>query len=307
MELTPIKQSLEQEKNNFFAVMNEFIDGFNYEQKQFYGRPRIKINDILKCLLSMSYNGGSYRRTQSDIQNMYHNGFISSTPKRSTLCKYMLDPKIKEILERLIVLSARSFIDVEDTVLVDSTWYGNFLPMSGRHKRNVNTMRSYFPLDKTHKLHVMCFLQSQVIICAKPTIGTVHDSKPFKEMLSETLDNGFKVKRLLADKGYSGKDNMALCEELGIEEVFIDFKKNASLKNPKSFLWKKQLKLYKEHPEIWHEAYRFRVKIEALFSLMKRKGKNYLRCQKSTSRDNEVLLKALWHNLTMISKFMDSL
>ena len=239
MKLQPIKQSLENEKNNFFAIMNEFIDGINYEEEQLYGRPRIKTNDILKSLLTMSYNGGSYRRSQSDIQNMFYNGFISFAPKRSTLCKYMLDPKIKEILERLIVLSARTFIDVEDTILIDSTWFGNFIRLSGANKRHTSLIK--LPnMTKTTKLHVVCFLKTQIIICAKTSIGTVHDSKKFEEMLREILDNGFKVKRLLADRGYTGKGNMALCEELGIEEVFIDFKKNATERRDKSFHWKKR-------------------------------------------------------------------
>ena len=76
---------------------------------------------------------------------------------------------------------------------------------------------------------------------------------------------------------------------------------------PKSNLWRQRLRFYMEEPEAWKETYRMRVLIENLFSTIKRKNMNYLRCRKENSQDVEMLLKALWHNITIIGKFMDSL
>ncbi len=309
MEIQQNPYHLETEKQDLTIILNEFIDSIDFEQKQLCGRPRTDFRDILKCLLITSYYGFSYRRANSDIAEMFYKGYIKSIPKRSTLCKYMLDPETKAILLRLIPLSARTFIDMEDMVIIDSTWFGYRFPISPLHKNN-NKILKYndkSPLDKTRKLHILCFLKSQIIICARVSAGSEHDSKFFKEMLKEAIDNGFKIKCLLGDAGYTGRENYALCEEYGIKDVFINFKKNSTEKRPKSNLWKPKLKLYREHPEIWHEKYRFRVIVENLFSLMKRKGKNYIRCRKSNSQDVELLLKALWHNLTIISKFMDNL
>ncbi len=305
--LQSISNPLETEKSDFVAVLNEFIDNIDFEQEYFCGRPGIDLRDILKCLLVMSYYGMSYRRSLSDMQDMFQKGFISFAPKRSTIAKYMLDKEIKEILKVLIPLSARTFMDIEDTILVDSSWWGKSLPLSGRHKRHVNSKRSYFPLDRTRKLHVMCFLKTQIIACVRVSAGTINDHSFFDEMIKEVIDNGFNVKRLIGDAGYSGKRHTALLEDLNIKEVFIDFKKNATFKKPRSFLWKERLKLYRENPEVWHESYRFRVIIENLFSSMKRKGKNYIRCRKPDSQDVELLLKAMVHNLIIIAKFVDSL
>ena len=308
MQLIQTKQHLENEKTNFLIIMNEFIDNMNLEDNQFQGRPRTNFKDILKSLLVMSFHGMSYRRANSDIEKMFYDGFIRSIPKRSTLCKYMLEVETAKILERLISLSARTFLDVEDTVLIDSTWFGNFMPLSGRHKRKVGKVWDYrHPLDKTRKLHVMCFLKSQVIICARASSGKDHDSPFLKEMLNDVIKQGFKIKTFLGDAGYVSKNHMALFESYGIKNVFIDFKKNSTIKYPKSFLWKERFNLYKNQPDVWHETYRFRVMVENLFSSMKRKGKNYIRCRDPNSRDAEVLLKALWHNFTIIAKFMDSL
>ncbi len=308
MELQANKHHLENEKNNFLITMNEFINGINFEQEQFQGRPRANLKTILKCLLVMSYCGLSYRRSHSDIVNLYQQGLIESIPKKATIGKYMLDEEIKKILQDLIPFSARTFMDVEDTLLVDSTWFHKFIKLSGSNKRKLAKGTAKLPpLSKTRKLHVMCFLKSQMIISVRASIGTAHDNNFFREMLQEVLDNGFKIKRILGDSAYLDKKNMILCEENNIKDVFIDFRSNVRYRRGGSGLWKERLKIYKENPELWHENYRFRVKIEGLFSTMKRKGNNYIRSRKDNSQDVELLLKALWHNLTIISKFIGSL
>ena len=117
------------------------------------------------------------------------------------------------------------------------------------------------------------------------------------------VKNGFSIKTLLADKGYTSKESYLICKELGIFNVFIDFRSNATGKRSKSDIWKEKFKLYKENKEVWNETYRFRVLVEGVFSAMKRKNLNYLRSKKETAMDVEVLLKALVYNLTIIGKY----
>ncbi len=125
----------------------------------------------------------------------------------------------------------------------------------------------------------------------------------FEEFVRTILKNGFQIKTLLADAGYSSKDSYALCRELEIMNVFIDFRKNATTKRAKSDLWREKVRLWKEQKEVWHETYRFRVIVEGVFSAMKKKSLNYLRSRKETAMDVEVLLKALVYNLTIIGKY----
>jgi len=105
------------------------------------------------------------------------------------------------------------------------------------------------------------------------------------------------------DKGDNSKKNYALCKELGISEVFIDFKSNNEIRRAKSDLWREKLRLYKEHKDIWNQTYRFRVIVEGVFSAMKRKNVTYLRSKKEVAQDVEVLLKVLVYNLTIIGKY----
>ena len=299
-KLTPKKNHLESEKKDLFTTLCNFIEPLNFDQLRIMGRPKTNFKDIIKSLLVRSYNSMSYRRTKSDLEKMFEEGLLKSIPPRSTLNDYSNKEEVKEIIEKLIQLSALFFIDNEDTVILDSTWFGQRMYTGGFRK--VHDKRSG-ALHKVRKLHVACLKNSKIIACAKATKGTKHDS-PFLEELTKTVvKNGFSIKTLIADAGYTSKENYVICRDLGIFEVFIDFRSNVTGKKPKSDIWREKFKLYKENKEVWKETYRFRVLVEGIFSAMKRKNLNYLRSKKETAMDVEVLLKALVYNLTIIGKY----
>ncbi len=292
--------TLEREKERFIKNLCNFIEPLNFEQLQIMGRPKANFKDIIKSLLTMSYHGMSYRRAQSDLNKMFEEGLLKSIPPRSTLNDYSNKEEVIKIIEKLIQLSALFFVDNENTVILDSTWFGQRMYTGGFRKVHDKKSAS---LGKVRKLHVACLKNSKVIAYAKATKGTKHDSPFFEELVRAVVKNGFSIKTLLADKGYTSKESYVLCKELGIFNVFIDFRSNATGKRSKSDLWKEKLKLYKENKEVWNETYRFRVLVEGIFSAMKKKHLNYLRSRKETAMDVEVLLKALVYNLTIIGKY----
>lgn len=298
--LKPNPKSLEEEKRRFIETSCSIIDSMDFEGNQCNGRPRFYLKDILKSLVVMSYNGMSYRRTESDLFDLKEKGLLTNIPKRSTLNKYMMLESTKKIVEKLIQALSLFFIDNEDTIILDSTWLASRM-YSGGHRKVYD--RESTPLQRVRKVHIACLKNSRVITCAKATIGTVHDNVMFKELVLTTVKNGFHIRNLLADAGYTSKDNYAFCKTLNITNVFIDFRKNASSYRSKSDVWRKQLRLFKKNPEIWHESYRFRVVIEQIFSSSKRKLINYLRARKGDSQDCELLLKCLVYNFMIVCKF----
>jgi hypothetical protein len=298
--LQPNKLTLEHEKERFITNLCDFIEPLNFEQLQLMGRPKANFKDILKALCLMSYNGMSYRRTQTDLRWMQEQELINYVPPRSTLNDYSNNENTKNLIEKLIQVSALFFQENEDTTILDSTWFGERM-YSGGYRKVYDKKNA--PLGKVRKLHIACLKNSKIIACAFATKGTRHDSPVFTDLVYKIKENGFQIKTLLADAGYSGKNNYALCKELGILNVFIDFKSNATLSRAKSDIWREKLKLYKEQKEIWNQSYRFRVTVEGIFSVMKKKHLNYLRSKKETAMDVEVLLKALVYNLTIIGKY----
>ena len=303
------KNHLETEKIDFLKILYLFIKNVSFEEfegVQFYGRPKANLEDIIKCLLIMNYHSWSYRRSFSDLELLKEQGILENIPKRATLNKYMNEPIMIKILEKLIEVSSLSFVDVEDTLILDSTQFFDKIIVGGTkyktyHGRNFKIP----PLTKTRKLHISAFKNSKIIACAKTSIGTLHDHNLSKELIETPIKNGFRVKTLLADSAYNSKDNFCLCQDYGIK-AFLDFKKNAVIGRGHSNLRREQFKLYFEHKEIWHEEYRFRVIVEMIFGSIKKKGKSYLRSRNEISKDNEMLLKALWYNLCIIGKHVDN-
>jgi len=292
--------TLEKEKERFITNLCDFIEPLNFEQLQVMGRPKANFKDIIKALCIISFNGMSYRRTQSDLKWMFEQELIKTIPPRSTLNDYSNDKNTIKLIERLIQVSALFFNDNEDTIILDSTWFAQKM-YHGGYKKVYD--KKHAPLDYVRKLHIACLKNSRIISYAKASRGTEHDSPHFEDAIRTVCKNGFHIKTLLADAGYSGKNNYALCKELGIMNVFIDFKSNATLRRAKSDIWREKLRLYKEQKNVWNQTYRFRVIVEGIFSAIKRKNLNYLRSKNETARDVELLLKALVYNLTIIGKY----
>ena len=293
-----VTRHLETERENFPSIMNDLVEMIDINESKTTGRPSLFLKDMIKCLLIKTHNNLSYRRSESDIEMLYRNGLINSMPKRSALNKYMMDNKVKEMLQQLINLSAKFFIDNENTLLIDSTWLSKKMGT-----RNYEAEKGHInPFEKTRKIHVACLKDSRIIACAICTNGNANDSPYFEHLLKNVMDSGFNIKTVLADAGYSSRLNYALCDACGIEEVYIDFKKNASTKNSKGRLWKQKLMMYKNNFDAWHDQYRYRVLIESVFSSIKRKQINYIRNRKDISQDVELLLKILCHNIGIINR-----
>lgn len=298
------RNSLEKEKMNFLKSICFFLDGLELSTEQLNGRPKSDQREILKHLLVMSYNAMSYRRAVSDLQILKSQGFIKTLLSRSTLNYYANSKDTIPLLERLIQISSTFFRDNEDTLVVDSTWFGEKMYVGGCKLVHGSKQG----VTNTRKVHVGILKNSKAICYAKATAGTLHDCPAFSEILIQS-SKLFNFKFCLGDKAYCSKENYILCSDLNIT-AFLDFKKNYKASGGKSLLWKDQFNIWKNHPKTWHESYRYRVVIESVFSVIKKKHNNYLRSRKQNSRDVEMLLKCLVYNLTLVGKhvsgqFMD--
>ena len=156
----------------------------------------------------------------------------------------------------------------------------------------------------TRKIHVGILKNSKIICFAKATRGVAHDSPIFKEILT-TSSELFNLKYCLGDKGYCSKESHILCAERGIT-AFLDFRVNCRSKGGGSGMWKQQIDIWKNKPEVWKESYRFRVVIEGIFSVIKKKHNSYLRSRNQVSRDVEMLLKCLVYNFSVLGNLLSS-
>lgn len=288
---------LNEEKEGFLEEMCKFLSSIDFGDIQTNGRPKVDLREVIKQLLIMSYNSMSYRRSISDLNILKNQGYIEKILSKSTVNDYSNKEEIVKTLQRLIQISALYFKDEEDTLIVDSTWFGEKMYVGGA--KNVHENKQ--GLINTRKIHIGCLKSSKIICYAKPTKGTAHDNPIFTEIVSNTAKI-FNISYCLGDKGYLSRKNYLLCQNLEIE-AYLDFKKNSRFKGGGSRIWKDQIKLWKNKPEVWKESYRYRVLIESLFSVIKKKFGSYLRSRNNTSKDVEMLLKCLVYNFTVIARF----
>ena len=190
IRLKPNKNSLGEEKKKFIEIMCWFVDSLNLEFLQVNGRPRVNIKEVIISLLVMSYHSSSYRRAESDLEDLKEKGVLNNIPKRSTLNDYANDINIFRLIEKLIQLSSKFFLDNEDTLIIDSTWFG--LRMYSGGYRKVYDKKST-SLEKCRKLHIAVAKNSKIITCAKATFGTVHDSPIFRKLVRKSVNIIFKA------------------------------------------------------------------------------------------------------------------
>ncbi len=298
---------LEVEKETFTGTMVSVVDSVDFQEEYKEGRPPISRRDILKALLIMSYHSWSYRRAQTDIRDLYKKELMIKNPNRPSMNRCMNDQKFKNQLQKLIEFTGSYLMENEDTIIFDSTGFSKMLRLSASNmKYSPHRNTRLPPLSKTRKLHVVIGKNSKAIICARTSIGTVHDSQYFKELFNNIIiEQKYPIKIILADSAYNSKEYFDLCEEHKIE-AFFDFKSNHVIGRSGSFLRKRQFNLYHDKPQQWHKTYNARTLIEIVFSAIKRKGKNYLRSRTEVAQDNEMLLKALWYNLCLIAKLKNT-
>ncbi|MBU0962802.1 MAG: transposase [Nanoarchaeota archaeon] len=299
-DLEPNPRALEFEKKNFIEFASAFINSMDFNDEQERGRPRCNLKDVIISLCIMSYNNLSYRRTMSDLMELKSKEIIKQIPKKTSLHKYMNSKYIRSIIEDLIQYTSLFFVDSENTIICDSTWLATRMYTGGY--KTVYCRK--YPLEGSRKLHLSILKNSKVISCAKASEGNAHDSPFFKYLVGTTFKNGFKLSTILADSGYQSVESHKFCGVLGIKNVFIDFRKNVKLTGNKGIVWRKSLRLFREHPKIWKETYRYRVLIESVNSAIKRKQKNYLRMKNETAQDVELLLMALVYNFTIVCKYI---
>jgi transposase len=130
------------------------------------------------------------------------------------------------------------------------------------------------------------------------TPGYYADSPLLKELLKTTAKT-FKIREISADKAYSSRKNLqAVADAGGIP--FIPFKKG-SVGTPRgSIIWSRMNRLYNENQDYFMSHYHKRSNGETVFSMIKLKFGDYLYSKSDAGQVNEILCKALSHNICVL-------
>jgi transposase len=148
------------------------------------------------------------------------------------------------------------------------------------------------------KIHIICGARTNIIASVAVSDGCAADS-PELVPLIKTAAKNFDMKEVSADKAYLSRENLSQIAQLGAIP-YIPFKSN-SLQTPKGYaIWKAMYTYFHTNQVEFMKHYHLRSNVESTFSMMKRNFGSKLRTKNWTAQINEILMKCLCHNLTVL-------
>ena len=232
---------------------------------------------------------------------------LKEPPSQNTLTNWMSDAALEVVLRRMFLETVYLFRAMESVGIMDSTKLSN-----GETVRSlgVEYQRVERPCARWLKCHVIVGLESSAILAYEFSASTAHDSLYYKNLVNSAAEV-FPLKYILADKAYLSEEIVGWSYKVHRIKAVIPIKKK----------WDAETKS-KEYYEIcrqlvdWHdndrkrfdEIYRFRVKVEAVFSVLKRmfhgynwskgrRNKPFGGAEFSQAWRNETLCKLIAYNL----------
>jgi transposase len=239
------------------------------------------------------YTTVSGRRASTDIRACEERGLVEHAPSYNSVFRVIERPDLRPLFKILVEESAAPLKAVERTFAVDGTGF------------STNTYSRWFDhkygeekkVQRWVKAHAMVGTVTNVITSIEVTEGNVHDSPMFAPLVNQTRVNGFDVREVSADKAYLSHENLAAVEAVGAVP-YVPFKSNSG--STGSAAWERMWHYFSLNRDDFLAHYHRRSNVESTFSAMKRKFGGSVRSKLLDAQLNEVLLKCLCFNLSVL-------
>lgn len=265
------------------------------EPAQERGRPRIPLADAVFCAAMKVYSGTSARRAMTDMREYEAKGLILRAPHYNSIFTVFEDPSVTPILKRLVEYSARPLRNVESDFAADSTGFATRV-----YGRWIDAKYGPHPKRKLCgwvKAHIMVGVNTKIITAIEVTAPRVGDATQFMPLLDRTART-FQMREVSADKAYLSNAIVEAVADVGAQP-YIPFRSNCNGRMG-GVLWRKLFSDFTERPDEFYAHYHKRSNVESAFSMIKAKFGGFLRSKTPTAQVNEVLCKALCHNLCVV-------
>jgi transposase/predicted nucleic acid-binding Zn finger protein len=292
-----------QEKRLFQYLLRQLCEGVG-EPAQTNGRPRLPIEDMMFAMAFKVYSTVSARRFMTDLKDAHGKGYLSKLPCYNSVFNYFEDEMLTPHLLMLIEESSLPLRSIEADFAVDSS--GLSTCRFVQWVKAKYTEPSLIEKKDWIKLHLICGVKTNVVTAVEITDRYAHDSPYMKPLVDKTVENGFKLSEVSADKGYLAANNFHSVLRHGAMP-YIPFKSNSVAQSgnyPKSTLWTKMYHFYSYNQERFMQSYHKRSNVETTFHMIKSKFGDSLRSKTKTAQINEALCKVLCHNICCLIQSM---
>ncbi|MGH7633617.1 MAG: transposase, partial [Gemmatimonadaceae bacterium] len=258
------------------------------------GRPPALLADVVYAATMKTYGTMSGRRSTRDIRACAADGLMSKAPAYNTLFRHTERAELAPLLKALVHESAAPLRAVETTFATDSTGF------------STNTYARWFDekyggekkCQRWIKLHAQVGTFTNVIASVEATESNVGDPVMLKPLLDSSVERGFDVRELSADKAYLSNENLVAIEA-AMAVPYIPFKSN-SKGTGRTDAWRRLWHMFEAQNDQFLAHYHKRSNVESTFSMIKRKFGPSVRAKTFAAQVNEVLLKCLCHNLSCV-------
>ena len=284
------------EKLMFMDILEDLCRYIQVKEQSGRGRPRLNISEMIYCMCILVYGGKSSRRTVSDYRISEDKHIISHVPHFNSVLNYFNNESLKSHLNHILTLTSLPLKHFELDFAADSTGFTtSIFDRWAEHKWGTRK------IDKSKvwvKCHAMSGVSTNIITAVEVTGAYGHDSTMFEPLVNKT-DRNFQIREVSADLAYSSRKNLEHVSSKGAIP-YIPFRRGTTGKSRGSQVWRKMFLYFENHRDEYMVHYHKRSNAETVFAMMKRKLGMYLRTKKYPSQVNEVLCKAICHNIIVL-------
>jgi hypothetical protein len=262
------------------------------------------------------------RNTSYDIAKETLGQYLGSTvrmagainPSKNSWVRYVHNPALTELLYECLRLTARVVRNIEKAIVIDATAFStcqteNWLDSNYGKKRR-----------RKHNLwikgHAATGAYTNVVVSLLTSTNENQGSADtnFFDRLLKFATKVWDLKWVLADKGYLSEDNIQAANARNLRAL-IPIVSTWKIENARSEEMRKLINLYRNDNATFQEKYRYRTKIESVFSAIKRTTGYHSRTRfrkadvaealsdvqfVGRGRINELLAKCVTHNLRQL-------
>lgn len=280
----------------FFVLLRELLLTVD-EPPRRTNHKRLPLRDMLFILITKVF----FRLSSSDVclflELLHPDLWSRPIPHRNSVTNYMEMEWLRPLLEGLVGTSSRPLIPLSGVLFaIDSTPIlapGYYLSKD-RKTGKLFERRNWF------RLHMICDDFTGVVTAARADSMHVAEQRYFEALLGETMDLGFHVEAIGADKNYCTKANVNWAKDRGVK-TYITVKRNAKRSKKNSDpAWDENYERAKSSDHEVRLKFHKRNRIESVNSTVKRKYEEEVLVKLPAARYNEALCKVICHNLLVL-------
>lgn len=275
------------------VLLRDLCSGVETPPHHGRGPKPMPLADAVYGMAMKVYSTVSGRRATTDLRACADAGHMTRTPHYNSLFNYFEKPELTPLLVSLVEQSAAPLASVESKFAIDSTGFGTSVYRRWFDAKYGREMKEHTWI----KAHVLSGAKTNIVTAINVTEGVANDSPELPALVGRTSER-FRLAEVSADKAYLSHNNLAAITATGATP-FIPFKSNSQGEG--SSAWARMYHLFSFKKDEFLRHYHQRSNVESTFSAIKRKFGGNVRSKSFAAQVNEVILKVLCYNLSVLT------